>query len=67
MSKSKSKKGRYNGEMIPYAVRLPSSLLEQAKERAGMIPFSRIIRALILMWLEGKISKEDIEKFDKEG
>ncbi len=34
--------------------RLPSSLLERAREKAGKIPLSRIVRRLLEMWLSGE-------------
>lgn len=51
--------------MIPYAVRMPTSLIEEAKNRAGMIPFNRIIRALIRMWLAGEVTDEQLKKYDQ--
>jgi len=40
-----------------FELRLSSSLLEQAHQKAKEIniPFSRILRRLIEMWLDGKI------------
>ena len=56
-----TKGGKYNGDMIPYAIRLPDSLLSAAKERAGLIPLSRAIRRLVELWVEGKINLEDYD------
>jgi hypothetical protein len=53
MAKQQSK---YEGEnMIPYTLRIYPSLIERAKEKAGMVPLSTIIRALIEKWLSGEI------------
>ncbi len=47
--------------MIPYAIRMPAHLIEQAKEQAGMIPLTRIIRRLVELWAAGKIDLKDFE------
>lgn len=60
-STQKPKKGRYNGDMIPYAIRMPAELIEQAKGQAGMIPLTRIIRRLVELWAAGKIDLKDFE------
>ena len=61
MQSNKQGKGKYNGDMMPYSIRLPASLLEDAKARAGMIPLARVFRRLIELWVAGKIQLEDFE------
>ena len=41
--------------------------LERAKEKAGLVPLSKYLRTLALMWLndEIQISEEDIKKYDE--
>lgn len=45
-----------NEKMKSYTFRLPPSLLNEALQKAGMIPFSKIVRRLIEKWLKGEIS-----------
>lgn len=42
-------------EMVPYTFKLPNDLLSRAKEKAGLIPLSAIIRRLLELWLSGKV------------
>lgn len=58
-----SKSEKYRGEkMIPYTLRLYPSLLDRAKEKAGLIPLSTIFRLLIEKWLNGEITIEQTKK-----
>ena len=41
--------------MEQYSLRMPPSLWAAAKEKAGMIPLSAIIRKLIEKWLKGEV------------
>jgi len=59
--KKAKKGGKHNGDMIPYSVRLPENLIEQAKARAGLIPLSRVIRRLIELFVSGRINLEDYD------
>jgi hypothetical protein len=60
----KDKKG--DDRMIPYAIRLSVGDLNQAKTKAGIVPLSKYIRTLILMWLHGdvKVTDEDVKKYN---
>jgi hypothetical protein len=64
-TKKPQKGGKYNGNMKVYTLRLPPSLLDAAKEQAGMVELPRIIRALIRMWIAGEIDRDDLEKYDQ--
>lgn len=52
--------------MIPYAVRLTTSDLALAKQKAGLVALSKYVRTLILMWLRGEIvvTDEDVRKYN---
>lgn len=41
--------------MKPHSFKMPDSLVARAKDKAGMIPLSRIVRRLIEKWLNGEI------------
>lgn len=42
-------------KMESFNLRMPPSLLSRAKDRAGLIPLSAVIRTLLEMWLRGEI------------
>lgn len=46
-------KGKEN--MISFTFRLPPSLIEQFKDKAGSIPISVIIRRLIEKYIKGEV------------
>lgn len=41
--------------MKPHSFKMSDSLVQRAKEKAGMIPLSAIVRRLIEKWLDGEI------------
>ena len=41
--------------MVPYSLRLPPKLLEQAEEKSGFIGLPRLIRILLTKYLKGEI------------
>ena len=38
-----------------FLIRLPPDLLEQAREKAGLIPLARVIRRLLEKWINDEI------------
>ena len=42
--------------MKPRGIKFPDRLWQAAKEKAGIIPMSVILRRLLEKWVEGKIS-----------
>lgn len=49
-------KGKFEGEkMEQYSVRMTPTLWETAKQKAGFVPLSVVIRILIEKWLSGEI------------
>jgi hypothetical protein len=42
-------------KMIPYTFRLPTDLLEQLQDKAGLVPVSVVIRKLIEKFIKGEI------------
>lgn len=42
-------------KMESFNLRMPPSLVKSAKDKAGLIPLSAVIRTLIEMWLRGEI------------
>lgn len=52
---SDAEKQKETENMERYTFRLPPTLLDEAKQKAGMIPLSKIIRRLIEKWLNGEI------------
>ena len=60
----KSKKGGENMVMTGFRV-LPADL-DKAKKKAGLIPLSKHLRALFLMWLNGEIelSEDELKKYN---
>lgn len=49
-------------KMERYTFRLPPSLLDIARQKAGLIPLSKIIRVLIEKWLSGEIVIDSSQK-----
>jgi hypothetical protein len=60
---SKSKSGGKE-KMSFVGFRLPANDLADAKQKAGLVPLSSIIRLLVQKWLRGEITitQEDVEK-----
>ncbi len=52
-------------KMIPFPIRLPPSAIKQAKEKAGIVPVTKYLRTLILMWVNGEIevTENDVKKY----
>ena len=42
-------------KMESFNLRMPPSLVQSARDKAGLIPLSKVIRTLIEMWLRGEI------------
>lgn len=52
-------------KMGSFTIRVHSDLIEKAKEQAGWVPLSEVIRRLLKMWVNGEI-KLDLSSPDKE-
>jgi|GEM_PF-3762241 len=55
--------------MATYTFRLPSTLLTQAKRKAGLVPLGKVVRLLVVKWLKGEIelTYEDDEETEERG
>lgn len=49
-------------KMKSFTVRFPESLRRKAEDKAGMIPFSKILRKLVEMWVRGDIDIDTSRK-----
>lgn len=58
-----SRSDKYGGEnMKPFTLRLYPSLIDRAKDKAGIVPLSTVIRLLIEKWVNGEITIEQTKK-----
>lgn len=48
--------------MSAFTLRVERDLIKEAKEKAGIVPISRIIRIMLKMWLRGDIAIDYTEK-----
>jgi len=66
MNTEQQKRGK---RMATYTFRLPSTLLTQAKRKAGLVPLGKVVRLLVVKWLKGEIelTYEDDEETEERG
>lgn len=46
---------REGEKMESFNVRMPPSLLRDVRDKAGLIPLSKVIRTLLEMWVRGEV------------